>query len=192
MVKADSVLLYLSEEGLAKMQDSSNKQFEDDRMFDLCSHVISLDRAIMFCALAHKSGYLIALASSNKTNRHRGLVKNEITGVHGRVGIQDIQDTTAGAPVQLPTFLTEVELEKYIFQAGIIWGIHKLWERKLGHVRHIVSYYDEIPLATIFLDNNHFLLTGIDSRAKSRDIDKLVSKKILPSLGKFSMLTRQE
>lgn len=187
--RADSVLLYLCEERLLKMQNSSNRQMEDDRMFDLCSHVISLDRAIIFCALGHKSGYMIALASSNKGNRHERLHSNGLHIVDDKVGSYRPEETKSSS--LLEPFLTEVELEKYVFQSGIIWGIHKLWERKLGKVRHIVSHYDEIPLATIFIDNNHFLLTAIDSKGKVRDVNKIVTQKIIPSLEKFPLLSKK-
>ena len=173
------------------MQDSSSRSVEDDKMFDLCVHVLSLDRAILFCGLAHKSGYLMALASSSKTNRPRVAKNNGFKDGPAHAKAARLADGRGPAD-QSSTFLGEVELEKYIFQSGIIWGIHKLWERKLGHIQHIVSYYDEMPLVTIFLDGNHFLLMAIDSKSRYPNIDRIVSQKIIPSLERLSMLIRQD
>jgi hypothetical protein len=159
-------------------------------MYDMCTHVLSLDRAILFCALAHKSGYLMALAASNNANHGKAAKNNGFKDSDGKAR-RELQDGLGMDGISTPEFLSEVELEKYIFQSGIIWGIHKLWERKLGHIQHIVSYYDEMPLVTVFLDSNHFLLMAIDSRTKNRNIDKIVSEKVVPSLGKLSMLMRR-
>lgn len=175
------------------MQNSSNRPIEDEKMFDLCVNVLSLDRGISFCALAHKSGYLMALASSSRNSSHHKVTKNNgfknsSGSAHATIREAGIEKLDAVEPSR--SILSEVELEKYIFQSGIIWGIHKLWERKLGHVRHIVSYYDEMPLVTLFVDNEHFLLLGIGSATRNSNIDRIVLQKIVPSLEKLSTLMR--
>jgi len=161
---------------------SSNRPVEDEAIYDVCTHVLSLDRSILFCALAHKSGYLMALATTNDNDRNK-VAKNNSAREHAE---KNLQHSPGIDRIKAQDFLSEVELEKYIFQSGIIWGIHKLWEKKLGRIQHVVSYYDEMPLAIIFLDGSHFLLMAIDLRTKNRNIDKIILEKVVPSLGKLS------
>ena len=146
---------------------------------NLCSSVVALDKAIVFCAIAQKSGYLVTLASNHNGRRpsqkkldHESLLAN--TAVRSQ--------ETNDAPLD---HLTDAEIAKFAFHAGIICGLHKFWQRKLGSIRHFVSYYDEMPLVTIVFDDGHFLLMGIDS-AKRHGIDRILSHKVLPFLQKGS------
>jgi hypothetical protein len=171
------------------MQDSTNRPVEDEWMYEMCTQLLSVDRTILFSALAHKSGYLMALAASNskhrKASRNSGSTYSE---AHSKTRNYPESEKTLESMLASPNFLTEVELEKYIFQSGIIWGIHKLWERKLGHIQYVISSYDEMHLVTIFLDNNHFLLMAVDSRSKRSNVDRIVSEKVVPSLERLSRL----
>ena len=146
---------------------------------NLCSSVVSLDKAIVFCAIAQKSGYLVTLASnrndrrfSQKNRNHGSLLANNEVGMEG-------------ANDALLQHLSDAEIAKFAFHAGIICGLHKFWQRKLGSIRHFVSYYDEMPLVTIVIDEGHFLLMGIDS-ARRHGIDRILSHKVLPFLQKGS------
>ena len=153
---------------------------EDDKFHDLCIHILSLDKSILFCAMAHKSGYLVSLA----TNHNRSRLE---TRDYGRV---DNSPHEGLDPLSLH-FPSEIELEKYLYQSGIMWGIQKSWQKKLGHVRHFVSYYDALPLVTIPLDSSHFLFLGIDS-TKHPNVERIISQKLSPLLQKESQVLQKD
>lgn len=152
------------------MLNIKNKPIEDDKFHKLCVHVLSVDKAILFCAMAHKSGYLVSLATN-----HNGSSPKIRDHIRIEDSVQDELDPRS------PHFLSDMELEKYLYQSGIMWGIQKSWQKKLGHVRHFVSYYDAMPLVTIPLDNSHFLFLGIDS-TKHPNVERIVLQKIIGSL----------
>ena len=161
------------------INDQIKSVIEDGMINNLCSSVVSLDKAIVFCAIAQKSGYLVTLASnhngrppSQKKLKHESLLANTA------VQMEETNDA-------LLQHLTDAEIAKFAFHAGIICGLHKFWQRKLGSIRHFVSYYDEMPLVTIVFDDGHFLLMGIDS-AKRHGIERILSHKVMPFLQKGS------
>jgi len=137
-------------------------------MFALPKQILATDRAILFCAVAHKSGYLIT-SSRNIEDRNRT----------NKLAITESQSNFS-------SLLDEADIEKYVFQMSITCGIMKSWERKLGHIRHFVSYYSKMPLVTIMLDNDYFVMLAITS-TKKHSIDRIVSQKIIPTLGKIMM-----
>lgn len=155
---------------MANIQKSRNKPVADDKFHELCAHVLSLDRAVLFCALAHKSGYLLSLAA-NRNDSSRDARD------HGGKG------SSPQLELDHPSFQfpNDIELERYLYQSGIMWGIQKSWQKKLGHVRHFVSYFDAMPLVTIPLDNSHFLFLGVDS-TKHPNVERMVLQKIMRSL----------
>jgi hypothetical protein len=145
-----------------------NEPAVDKKMFDLPKQILAIDRAILFCAVAHKSGYLVT-SSPNIEDRNR---TDTIVITESKSSFSSLLD--------------EADIEKCVFQMGITCGIMKSWERKLGHIRHFVSYYNKMPLVTIMLDNDYFVLLAITS-AKEHNIDHIVSQKIIPILGKIMM-----
>jgi hypothetical protein len=146
------------------IHDQIKAEIDETRFNELCSAVVSLDKSILFCALAQKSGYLITIAT-NQNNEHDG------------------RSISASRNDVMQQHLSDAEIARYAFHTGIMCGLHKFWERKLGSIQHFVSHYDEMPLATIFLGDGHFLLMGIDS-AKQHGIDRIVTQKIIPFLRK--------
>lgn len=156
------------------MLNIKSKSIEEDKFHELCVHVLTLDKAILFCAMAHKSGYLVSLATN-----HNGRSRRTRGHINSGDGLQNELDPRS------PHFLSDIELEKYLYQSGIMWGIQKSWQKKLGHVRHFVSYYDAMPLVTIPLDNSHFLFLGIDS-TKRPNVERIILHKLLPLLQKSS------
>jgi hypothetical protein len=156
------------------MLNIKNKPIEDDKFHELCVQVLTVDKAILFCAMAHKSGYLVSLATNHNSNGRE---------TRDHIRIEDI--VRDDLDPRSPRFLSDMELEKYLYQSGIMWGIQKSWQKKLGHVRHFVSYYDAMPLVTIPLDNSHFLFLGIDS-TKHPNVERIVLHKLGPMLRKAS------
>ena len=154
------------------IQDQIKSEIDESRFNQLCSAVVSLDKSILFCALAQKSGYLITIAT-NQDNRHQEDERNH----------RSILATSRKNEDIMQQHLSDAEIARYAFHTGIICGLHKFWERKLGSIQHFVSYYDEMPLATIFLGDGHFLLMGIDS-TRQHGIDRIVTQKIIPFLQK--------
>jgi len=142
-----------------------NEPVIDKKLSELPKQIVAIDKAILLCAVAHKSGYLVALSRNIETlDRNR--------------------EPTKGKSSNFVTLLDDADIEKYLFQMGITCGIMKSWERKLGHVRHFVSYYDKMPLVTIILDNDYFVLLGLGS-VKQNSIDHIMSQKVIPSLAKI-------
>ena len=86
--------------------------------------------------------------------------------------------------------LSDAEIARYAFHTGIMCGLHKFWERKLGSIHYFVSHYDEMPLITIFMGDGHFLLMGIDS-SKQHGIDRIVTQKIIPFLQKGTAIIQK-
>jgi len=162
---------------------SQSSPGHDNKILNLCNGVLSLDKAINFCAVAHKSGYLISYASRDTDTHppnHDGseLVSNSVS--HGK----EVEGEQAGLH-QLP-HLSEAEMEKYTFHAGIRYGLNKSWEHKFGKIKQFVAYYDHVTLVTIMLDDTHFLLVGFEP-AKSGKLEHFVSQKLTPYLEKQSV-----
>ena len=146
------------EELYIMMHERNQHVTGDSNGFEICSKIVSLDKAILFCAIAEKPGYLVTIAS-NPSDRSSG---------------QKIQN-------ELGSHLSDSDMEKYVFNTGIMYGIHKSWEHKLGRVRYFVSHYEDMDIATIMLGKGQFILLGIESN-RQRRIDRILSQKILPYL----------
>ena len=145
--------------------------------FEICSKIVSLDKAILFCAIAEKQGYLLTFASnSTDSGGHSRRVSNmsRSTNIDSKTNGEKFQN-------ELRSHLSDSDMEKYVFNTGIMYGIHKSWEQKLGGIRYFVSYYDDIEIATIMLGKSQFILLGIDS-TKHRRMDRILSQKVMPHL----------
>jgi hypothetical protein len=166
------------------INDQIRSVIEDNKMNELCSALVSLDKAIIFCAIAQKSGYLVTLAS-NQNNKRLPVQNHDqrpvlASNASSKEEAYDLQQE----------HLSDAEIARYAFHTGIMCGLHRSWERKLGSIRHFISYYDEMPLVTIVFDDGHFLLMGIDS-SKQHGIDRILSQKVLPLLQKGSGLAQK-
>lgn len=158
------------------MHEKNRPMTGDSNGFEICSKIVSLDKAILFCAIAQKPGYLVAFASnpsiSSDENAYDNLSINTDDG--NKSDSEKLQN-------KLRSYLSNTEMEKYAFNTSIIYGIHKSWERKLGRVRYFVSYYEDIEIATIMIGEGQFILLGIESK-RQRRIDRILSQKIMPYL----------
>jgi hypothetical protein len=150
---------------------------------DLCNRVLSVDNAIQFCAIAHKSGYLISQASSSDDDLYRRDHDGSILAINER---SDPEDSEIDASLSHSRHLTEAEMEKYTFHTGILCGLHKSWEHKFGKIKQFVAHYDDVSLVTIMLDDSHFLLFGINATNRSK-LDHLISQKVMRFLEKESI-----
>ncbi|MGI0049321.1 MAG: hypothetical protein ACREAW_07250 [Nitrososphaera sp.] len=150
----------------------------DSNGFDICSKMVSLDKAILFCAIAEKPGYLVTIASNpsdgSSGRSRRGSNISPSTNMDNKGNGQKFQN-------ELGSYLSDSDMEKYVFNTGIMYGIHKSWEHKLGRVRYFVSHYEDMEIATIMLGKGQFILLGIESK-RQRRIDRILSQKIMPYL----------
>src|SRR5574341_160835 len=156
------------------LHDRSTRLNGNNKITDTCNVMLTLDGAIQFCAIGEKSGYLMALAS-NRANTGKG--RNFHQSVIGRDNIDSYEREKAPNSDSL-SHLNDIEMEKYSFHTGIMWGLHKSWKNNLGRIRHYVAHYDDSSLVTVVLDDNHFLLLGIDT-TNDPNIDRIISQKVL-------------
>ncbi|HEX9678568.1 MAG TPA: hypothetical protein VGA14_07370 [Nitrososphaera sp.] len=161
------------------LHDKSTALNRDSKITDTCNEMLSLDGAIQFCAIGEKSGYLMALAS-NRRNSVKG--RNYHQPVIGGDNSNSYEKEKAPNSDSL-SHLNDTEMEKYSFHTGIIWGLHKSWENNLGRVRHYVAHYDDSSLVTVVLDDNHFLLLGMEPTSDP-NIERILSQKVIPYLEK--------
>lgn len=129
-----------------------------------------MDNAIVFSAIAHKIGYLIGHSSRDRSH-------DEPMASNTRASTQPLLNNEQPTDSQL----SDAEMEKYTFHTGILCGLHKSWEHKFGRINQFVAYYDEITLVTVMLDDNHFLLIGIDV-SKNELVNHIISQKVVPFL----------
>jgi hypothetical protein len=165
------------EELYIMMHERNQHVTGDSNGFEICSKIVSLDKAILFCAIAEKPGYLVTIASNpsdSSSRSRRGSNISPSTNADDKVDDEKFQN-------ELRSYLSDSDMEKYVFNTGIMYGIHKSWEHKLGRVRYFVSHYEDMEIATIMLGKGQFVLLGIESK-RQRRIDRILSQKIMPYL----------
>ena len=162
------------------LHDRSAALNGNSKITDTCNGMLLLDGAIQFCAIGEKSGYLLALASNRRnTPRGMGFHRSAVAGDN----INSYEKEQIRSNKDQPSHLNDTEMEKYSFHTGIMWGLHKSWENNLGRVRHYVAHYDDSSLVTVVLDDNHFLLLGMEPTSDP-NIERILSQKVIPYLEK--------